>query len=115
YRQSSRLPAQGDSHWSIDPDNRLLWRSDRKPLSSEAIRDGVLAISGELDSTLYGSRIRPGTTNDYEYAHDPRARSIYLPAFRNSIPEILAAFNFTDPNTVTGQRDRGIIAQQGLL
>lgn len=115
YRQSSRLPAHDDPRWSIDPENRLLWRSDRKPMSAEAIRDTVLAISGELDSTLYGSRIRPGTTNDYEYPHDPRARSIYLPAFRNSTPEILAAFNFTDPNVVTGQRDRGIIAQQALL
>ncbi len=115
YRQSSALPARDDPRWAIDPDNRLWWRSDRKPVSAEAIRDSVLAISGELDPTMFGSRIRSGTNSDYEYQHDPYIRSIYMPAFRNSIPEVLEAFNFTDPSFVTGQRGRGIVAQQALL
>ncbi len=31
-----------------DPDNRWLWRMNRQRLDSEAIRDGLLAVSGEL-------------------------------------------------------------------
>ncbi len=115
YRQSSIRPAADDLRMMTDPDNRLWWRADRKPVSAEALRDGVLAISGELDPTRFGSRIRPGTNTDYSYEHDPRTRSVYLPAFRNSVPDLLEAFNYTDPSYVTGQRQRGIVAQQALM
>ncbi len=115
YRQAATLPPNDDRRWQLDPDNRLWWRSDRKMVLAESIRDSVLAISGELDSTRFGSRIRRGTNSDYFYDHDPSMRSIYLPAFRNSIPELLEAFNYTDPSYVTGQRGRAIVAQQALL
>jgi len=114
YRQASRLPPVDDIRLSIDPDNRLWWRSDRKPVSAEALRDSVLAISGELDRTPYGSRIRNGLNADYGYQHDDVIRSIYLPVFRNAIPEVLETFNYTDTSFVTGQRQRGVIAQQAL-
>ncbi len=115
YRQASTLPQRDDRRWEIDPDNRLWWRSDRKMVPAESIRDSVLAISGELNPVRFSSRIRTGTSSDYAYDHDPYIRSIYMPAFRNSIPELLEAFNFTDPSFVTGQRGRGIVAQQALL
>jgi len=115
YQQAATLPDRDDRRWQIDPENRLWWRSDRKLVSAEAIRDGILAISGQLNPLRFGSRIRKGTNSDYSYDHDPYIRSVYLPAFRNSIPELLEAFNFTDPSFVTGQRGRGIVPQQALL
>ena len=114
YRQSSRLPSIDDPRLQIDPDNRLWWRSDRKPVSAEAIRDSVLAISGELDGTPYGSRIRGNISADYGYQHDDLIRSVYMPVFRNAIPDLLETFNYTDTSFVTGQRQRGIVAQQAL-
>lgn len=114
YRQSARLPSNDDTRLQADPDNRLWWRSDRKPLTAEALRDSVLSISGELDSTPYGSRIRGNITADYGYKHDELIRSIYMPVFRNAIPELLETFNYTDTSFVTGQRQRGIVAQQAL-
>ena len=114
YRQSSRLPSIDDPRLRIDPDNRLWWRSDRKPVSAEAIRDSILAISGELDPKSYGSRIRGNISADYGYQHDDLIRSIYMPAFRNAIPDLLETFNYTDTSFVTGQRQRGIVAQQAL-
>jgi len=114
YRQSSRLPSVDDPRLQIDPDNRLWWRSDRKPVSAEAIRDTILAISGELDGTPYGSRIRGNISADYGYQHDDLIRSVYMPVFRNAIPDLLETFNYTDTSFVTGQRQRGIVAQQAL-
>lgn len=114
YRQSSQLPIDSDSRLQVDPDNRLWWRSDRKPVSAEAIRDSALAISGEIDKTPYGSRIRGNISADYGYIHDERIRSIYMPVFRNAVPELLDTFNYTDTSFVTGQRQRGIVPQQAL-
>lgn len=115
YRRSSALPAASDPRRQIDPDNRLWWRADRKPVSAESIRDAVLFISGELDLSPAEKTIRPGTRADYHYVHDSRRRSIYMPAFRNAVPELLEPFNYTDVSFVTGRRTRGVIAQQALL
>lgn len=46
YRMSSQFNAD---HFEKDPENRLLWRRDPKRLEAEAIRDAILAASGELD------------------------------------------------------------------
>ncbi|MCA9178103.1 MAG: DUF1549 domain-containing protein, partial [Planctomycetales bacterium] len=54
YMQSSERDAE---RTAIDPDNRWLWRRSRRRLEAEAIRDGMLAVSGKLDATMLG----PGT------------------------------------------------------
>ncbi len=38
-----------------DPDNRLLWRMNRCRLEAEAVRDALLFVASELDSSLGGS------------------------------------------------------------
>jgi hypothetical protein len=37
-----------------DPDNRLIWRYSPRRMEAEAIRDFLLATSGELDRTQFG-------------------------------------------------------------
>lgn len=114
YRQSSLTTGVDDPRLTTDPDNRWWWRSDRKPLSAESLRDSVLAISGQLDRTFGGSRIKPGTSADYGYRHEDLVRSIYLPVFRNALPELLETFNYADTGSVTGRRQRTIVAQHAL-
>jgi mono/diheme cytochrome c family protein len=51
YRQSSALDARADR---VDHDNRLLWRMTPRRLEAEAIRDAILATSGQLDARMGG-------------------------------------------------------------
>src|SRR5262249_50885444 len=39
---------------SIDAENRLLWRANRRRLEVESWRDAMLAVSGKLDDTVGG-------------------------------------------------------------
>jgi hypothetical protein len=41
-------------------------------------------------------------------------RSVYLPVFRNAVPDVLDVFDFADPNTVSGARDVTTVAPQAL-
>lgn len=47
YRISSDFD---QSNHEQDPENRLIWRANPRRLDAEAIRDAMLAISGELDT-----------------------------------------------------------------
>ena len=46
YRQSSQFNRK---YHEFDPDNALLWRANPRRLDAEAIRDAMLAVSGEID------------------------------------------------------------------
>ena len=50
YRQSSR---RGPGS-AADPDNRLLGHFPLRRLDAEAVRDGILAVSGTLAAAMYG-------------------------------------------------------------
>jgi hypothetical protein len=99
----------------LDPNNQLYWRGHQRRLSAEALRDAMLFISGELDLTMGGSIIKPGTKDDYDYQHRSTRRSIYHPVFRNSLPELLEAFDFADSSVSVGQRPRSTVATQSLV
>ena len=83
YRQDSRIT---NELLSRDPANRLLARGPRVRLSAEQIRDQTLAVSGLLDSTMYGPPIllnHPDarTRDPYRQAslidYQPHRRAIY--------------------------------------
>ncbi len=46
YRQASTFRPDA---FAKDPENHLLWRAAKRRLPAEAIRDAMLAASGELD------------------------------------------------------------------
>ncbi len=113
YRQSTA----GDKQTAAaDPENRWRARAPRRRLDAECLRDAMLAISGELELQAGGATIRPGTKADYGYSHDDdRRRSVYTPAFRNSLPELFKAFDFADTSVTTGVRNRSTTPQQALF
>ncbi len=113
-----------------DPENRLLWRANRRRLEAEAMRDAVLLVSGALDRRrggmtlpidtpgsvvmgqppLLGSKVELGEKRRYR-------RTVYLPTLRKSQLgdlDLLNLFDFPDPNTVTGRRDVTTVPTQAL-
>ena len=61
YRQAStRSPALD----LVDPDNRLLGRMSVRRLEAEEIRDAMLAVSGRLNPTMFGTPVPLALTND---------------------------------------------------
>jgi hypothetical protein len=87
YRQSAR--ASSAENAKIDPNNVSWWRWQPRRLEAEAIRDSLLAVSGELDRRVGG----PGTTDEKSMR-----RSIYLFQKRHQPPAVQALFD--GPNGV---------------
>ena len=120
YRMSAQHHPQ--SHL-LDPENRLIWRGNRKRLTAESIRDSMLVISGKLDVSPGGSPVEGlgtlVTQNTAEQTKfkpkDSLRRSIYLPMIRAELPEILVAFDIADPDLVTGRRSITNVPGQALL
>ena len=103
YRQSSEFHADRST---IDPDNKLLWRRTPRRLESEAIRDSMLAVSGQLDSTMYG----PGTLNA-----SMKRRSIYFFVKRSKLIPMMMLFDWPEHLVSIGQRSTTTIAPQALM
>lgn len=101
-----------------DPDNRLWTRSVRRRLDAESLRDAILQAAGTLDLSMRGgSTIAKISTYDNEYRHADyplSCRSVYVPAFRNSMLDVFEIFDAANPNTVTGQRNRSTRPAQAL-
>ena len=112
YRLSSLHNQLGSES---DPDNRLLWRMNRRRLDAESLLDAMLAVSGRLRKDLGGPQIRSGTTNDYNYRHDSNRRALYWPVLRNSLPELFKVFDFANPSMVTGRRENSSTTPQALF
>ena len=107
---------------AIDPENRMLWRMNRRRLEAEAIRDSLLAIGGNLDTTMGGTLLPTANRNyvtstaniNVDIYEAPR-RTIYLPVVRSALNDYLTAFDFGDPSAMSGQRDRTTVAPQSLF
>ena len=58
YCQDSRVDPANPNHVRAaanDPGNKLLWHARRRRLEGEAVRDAVLALSGELNDRMFGT------------------------------------------------------------
>ena len=110
-----RLASVGESDGlAADPENRLLWRANRKRLTAEAIRDSILAISGQLSDQQGGYTIRKFSQYDWGYEFNTVRRSVYVPLFRNTLMEVFEAFDVANPNVVTGRRNETTLPTQAL-
>ena len=102
YRQSSDDVAASRA---VDPENRLLWRANRRRLDWESMRDSLLAVSGLLDPTI-GGRAVPFTGT---------RRTIYGYVDRLNIPGMLRAFDFASADQSSPQRHQTTVPQQALF
>jgi hypothetical protein len=111
YRRSSH---ESEIGMRVDPENRLLWRANRKRLDAECLRDAMLLVASQLDLSSGGPTLRPGLAADFDYVDRSFRRSVYVPVLRNSLPELFEVFDFPDPSSVVGRRNRSTVAPQAL-
>ncbi|MDB4619179.1 DUF1553 domain-containing protein [bacterium] len=110
-----RLASTGESIGrTIDPENRLIWRANRKRLTAESIRDSILSVSGQLSMQQGGPTIRKFSQYDWGYEFNTTRRSVYVPLFRNTLLEVFETFDVANPNVVSGRRSETILPTQAL-
>ena len=97
-----------------DPENRLLWRMNRRRLEAECLRDAILAASGDLDLTVGGPNHPPALTADYGFQFNDTRRSVYTPAFRNVQPGLFEVFDAPNSGMVMGKRTASTVPTQAL-
>jgi hypothetical protein len=102
YMQSSASEAVKTE---ADPFNRYLARQNFRRLEAEAIRDAMLATSGELDLAMFG----PGTLDESMHR-----RSIYFRIKRSRVIPILQAFDLPEPLTSQAERPTTTVSPQAL-
>lgn len=104
YRMASTPDAAAVA---IDPDNIHLWRFSPRRIEAEAVRDAVLAVSGDLDTTRGGPEI------DHALGLTSRRKSLY---FRHAAEKQMEFLKIFDAAGVTEcyQRRDSILPQQAL-
>ena len=88
-----------------DPENRLLWRQNRRRLEAEEVRDAVLFIGGGLDRTPGGMA---GSV-------DAPRRAIYLPIDRAALYEMFSTFDYVETAGHIEQRPATTVPNQALF
>jgi len=101
-------PANTVNAAEIDPDNRLLWRQNRRRLDIEAWRDATLAASGNLELTLGGPPTNLADGNN-------RRRTLYAAISRHDLNGTLRLFDFPDPNLTSERRANTTVPMQQLF
>jgi hypothetical protein len=104
---------------AIDADNRLLARYPLRRLDAEAIRDAMLAASGELDGRMGGPSVATKRTEAGEVVpEDPAGaglrRAVYLQQRRTQIASLLEVFDAPSIVTTCTRRLPATIPLQSL-
>jgi len=111
YRQSSQASA---ADFAADPENQWWARANRKRLDAEVLRDSMLAAAGILDRRMGAPDYPVSLAADYGFKTASNRRSVYLPVFRNALPESLVIFDLADPGAPTGRRTMSTVSTQAL-
>jgi len=132
YRMSSESDTAAAA---VDPENRLIWRMNRRRLDAESLRDSLLAVSGKLIESSGGPALpleyRENTGNLGKGVNPPSfrlgkfrpeqefERTVYLPIIRSGPQagpaELRNVFDFTQPAEFAGQRAVTAVPTQALF
>lgn len=109
YRLSSDSRGEGAATaLERDPDNRLLWRQNRRRLEIEAWRDAMLLVGDRLDDQLGGPAVRLDDAGN-------RRRTLYAAISRHDLNGTLRLFDFPDPNLTSERRISTTVPMQQLF
>jgi hypothetical protein len=131
YQQASRVALSQEIN-KLDPDNRLLWRMNRRRLEGETLRDTILAAAGTFNPKLGGPMVRVPLEQDvidliftegepdglWHVSPDPgeyTRRSIYLFTKRNVRLPLFEAFDQPDLLNSCPVRSVSTFAPQALI
>lgn len=111
----------------IDPENRLWWRRSLQRLEVEPIRDSILAVSGQLDRTMYGPPIYPLIPKEALESHadkssiwpayDEKAaarRTVYAFTKRSLMIPMLEVLDLCDTTRSSAKRSVTTVPTQAL-
>jgi hypothetical protein len=107
-RSSSSANTQGVAQ---DPENRLLWKMNRRRLTWEETRDAFLTISGAMIRRVGGKSVDPLAVGDDVLTR----RSLYTTIDRQYLPMTLQNFDFANPDMHNPKRSETLIPQQALF
>ena len=126
YRQRSVHPHE-TQYSQRDFLNRNLWKFNRRRISSESLRDAMLAVGGRLNMRMGGPSFYPGMSaealeglsrkaGDWKSspADERSRRSIYMMTKRSRLLPLMTTFDFSDTTASCGQRDVTTVAPQAL-
>ena len=118
YQRSSVL---NKTQQQQDPENTWLGRFTRYQLDAEAIRDGMLSISGELNLSRPGEHPFPAESSwqfsqhgPFRAVYDSRHRTVFLMTQRIQQHPFLALFDGADTSRTTANRAQSTHALQAL-
>ena len=124
YRRSSRPVA---ANAAVDPQNKLLWRMNRRRLDAETLRDSVLAAAGKLNLKMGGRPVVPPLSEDelegiwsreqWPVSLDPaehNRRSVYLYVKRSFPYPMFTTFDAPDTSVSCARRSVTTVAPQAL-
>ena len=100
---------ENDQSRQVDPENLLLWRMPRRRLDFESMRDSMLYVCDELDTTMGGRPI------DLNASPAIPRRSVYGFTNRDIIANLLSTFDTANPNACTAKRPETTVPQQTLF
>ena len=106
YQQASH---NREAYRKTDPDNTLLWKINRQRLTFEALRDGILQASGQLDLKIGGRSV-----SITKHPTTPR-RTLYGLIDRQNLPAIFRTFDFASPDAHCPRRYENTVPQQALF
>src|SRR5262249_62128660 len=94
---------------TLDPENRLMARMNRRRLDFEQMRDSLIAVTGQLDHTAGGPAV------DLTNTPFTKRRTVYGFIERQNLPGIFRTFAFASPDASSPQRYTTTVPQQALF
>ena len=104
YRQCSN---ESEANRAIDPENKYLWRMNRRRLSIEQWRDSILAAGDNLDR-LGGKSLELTDKKNVR-------RTVYGRVSRKKLNDMLMQFDYPDANVHAAKRSATTTAMQKLF